>query len=146
VKRIWRRYGEGPLHLLATLASIAIAGAAVYGWSQRHRDLEPVLEWFVAAILLHDLVLLPIYTLADRVTVGFLPTRAAVYFRVPALISGLVLAAVFPTVLGYGGHSTYNLTGIREHGYFVRWLALTGALFALSGLAYAVRGRGGDDR
>ena len=29
------RYGAGPLHLLALLASFAIAGAAVLGWFQR---------------------------------------------------------------------------------------------------------------
>jgi hypothetical protein len=141
MSRLWRRYGAGPSHLLATVASLAIAAAAVIGWTQRPKDLMSVLIWFGAAILLHDLVFLPLYSLADRVTIGFLPTRAAVYVRVPALISGLLLAAVFPTVLGYGHHSTYNLTGIHEHGYFERWLLVTGGLFALSGLAYAVRGR-----
>jgi hypothetical protein len=143
---IWKRYGAGPGHLLASVASLAIAAAAVIGWTQRPKDLMSVLIWFVAAILLHDLVLVPIYTLADRITIGFLPVRAAVYVRVPAIISALLLAAVFPTVLGYGGKSTLNLTGIAEHGYFERWLIVTGALYALSGLAYAVRGRRVADR
>jgi hypothetical protein len=60
---------------------------------------------------------------------------------VPALISLLLLAVVFPTVLGYGARSEHNLSGIVEHGYLVRWLLVTGGLFALSGLAYALRGR-----
>jgi hypothetical protein len=141
MRAIWRRYGAGPGHLLATVASFAIATAAVIGWTQRPKDLMSVLVWFVAAILLHDMVLLPLYTLADRVTIGFLPVRAAVYVRVPVIISALLLAAVFPTVLGYGGRSTFNLSGIAEHGYFIRWLIVTGVLFALSGLAYALRGR-----
>jgi hypothetical protein len=139
MKRIWQHYGGGPGHLLASIASLAIAAAAVIGWTQRPKDLMSVLIWFVAAFLLHDLVLLPIYTVADRFTLGFLPIRATVYVRVPALISALVLAVVFPTVLGYGGRSAYNLTGIHEHGYFERWLVLTGVLFALSGLAFALR-------
>jgi hypothetical protein len=67
--------------------------------------------------------------------------RAAVYVRVPTLISAFVLAAVFPTVLGYGARSAHNLSGIAEHGYLERWLILTGILFALSGLAYALGGR-----
>ncbi len=135
------RYGAGPAHLLATSASLAIAGAAVIGWTQRPRDLDNVLIWFGAAIILHDVVLLPIYSLIDRHTLGRLPVRAAVYVRVPALVSALVLAAVFPTALGFGAHQEHNASGIVEHGYLVRWLLLTGALFALSGLAYAAGDR-----
>ncbi len=139
MKRIWRRYGAGPGHLLATVASFAIAAAAIVGWTQHPKDLHWVIEWFIAAILLHDLVLLPLYSLADRVTIGFLPRRAAVYVRVPTIISLLLLATVFPTVLGYGEHTEHNVSGIVEHGYLLRWLVLTGVLFALSGLAFALR-------
>lgn len=141
MKRVGARYGAGPAHLLATVASLAIAGAAVLGWTQRPRDLTNVLIWFAAAIVLHDLVLLPIYSLLDRLTVGRLPIRAATYVRVPLLVSGLVLAAVFPTVLGFGAHQEHNASGIVEHGYLARWLLLTGVLFAFSGLAYALGGR-----
>ncbi len=146
MRRIFQRYGAGPGHLLASIASLAIAAAAVIGWTQRPKDLESVLIWFIAAIVLHDLVLLPIYSLADRLTIGFLPVRAAVYVRVPALISLLLLATVFPTVLGYGARTEHNVSAIVEHGYLERWLILTGVLFALSGLAYALRGRLSNDR
>jgi hypothetical protein len=47
---------------------------------------------------------------------------------------------VFPTVLGFGAHQEHNASGIVEHGYLARWLLLTGVLFALSGLAYTLRG------
>jgi hypothetical protein len=145
MKRLRARYGGGPAHLLASLASLVIAGAAVIGWTQRPRDLTNVLIWFAAAIVLHDLVLLPLYSLLDRVTLGRLPLRAAAYVRVPALVSALVLAAVFPTVLGFGAHQELNASGIVEHGYLARYLLLAGALFALSGLAFAVGvGRGRD--
>ncbi len=140
MSRLWSRYGAGPAHLLATLASLAIAGAAVIGWTQRPRDLVSVLIWFVAAIVLHDLVLLPLYSLADRLTLGRLPQRVAAYVRVPALVSVLVLAAVFPTVLGFGAHQAQNASGIGEHGYLPRFLLLCGVLFAISGLAYAISG------
>jgi Na+/melibiose symporter-like transporter len=138
MSRLRARYGGGPAHLLATLASFAIAGAAIFGWTQRPRDLTNVLIWFVAAIVLHDLVLLPLYSLLDRITLGRLPLRVAAYARVPALVSALVLAAVFPTVLGFGAHQEHNASGIVEHGYLARYLLLTGGLFALSGLAFAV--------
>jgi hypothetical protein len=141
ITRLRARYGGGPAHLLATIASLAIAAAAVIGWTQRPRDLENVLIWFGAAIVLHDIVLLPIYSLLDRHTLGRLPAQVAAYVRVPALTSALVLAVVFPTVLGFGAHQEHNASGIVEHGYLARYLLLTGALFALSGLTYATRGR-----
>ncbi len=141
MRRLWARYGAGPTHLLASLASLAIAAAAVIGWTQRPRDLADVLIWFGAAIVLHDLVLLPLYSLANRVALGRLPLQAVAYVRVPLLISLLVLAAVFPTVFGYGARTEHSASGIVEHGYLARWLLLTGVLFALSGLAYAVHGR-----
>jgi hypothetical protein len=139
VKRLRERYGGGPAHLLATLASFAIAGAAVVGWTQRPRDLVNVLIWFIAAIVLHDLVLLPVYSLADRLTLGRLPAKIGVYVRVPALVCVLVLAVVFPTVFGFGAHQEHNASGIVEHGYLARWLLLCGVVFAISGLAYAIR-------
>jgi hypothetical protein len=140
MRRLRARYGAGPAHLLATLASIAIAGAAVVGWTQRPHDLLSVLIWFGAAIVLHDIVLLPIYSVADRLTFGRLPRRMAAYVRVPALVSAFVLVAVFPTVLGFGSVQEYHASGIVEHGYLARWLLLSGVLFAISGFAFAVRG------
>jgi hypothetical protein len=139
--RLRARYGGGPAHLLATIASLAIAGAAVLGWMQRTRDLENVLIWFGAAIVLHDVVLLPIYSLIDRQTLARLPVKLATHLRVPALTSALVLVVVFPTVLGFGARHEYGASGVVEHGYLARWLLLTGFLFALSGLAYAANGR-----
>ncbi|HTW12514.1 MAG TPA: hypothetical protein VME01_07215 [Solirubrobacteraceae bacterium] len=138
MSRLRSRYGAGPGHLLVLLASFAIAAAAVVGWFQRPVDLRGVLVWFAAAIVLHDLVLLPIYSLLDRVTVGRLPARSIAYVRVPAIISALVLLVLFPTVLGFGARRELAASGIPEHGYLLRWLILTGALFALSGLGYAL--------
>jgi hypothetical protein len=134
------RYGAGPGHLLVIVASFAIAGAAVVGWFQRPHDVSSVLIWFVAAVLLHDLVLLPAYSLLDRVTIGRLPARSVAYVRVPAIASGLVLLVLFPTILGFGAHSELRASGIPEHGYLARWLLLSGALFAISGAAYALSG------
>lgn len=136
-----RRYGASPGHLLVTLACFAIAGAAVVGWFQRAHDVEGVLIWFAGAIVLHDLVLLPIYSLLDHVTVGRLPARAAAYVRVPALITGLVLLVTFPTVLGFGARTARNASGITEHGYLARWLLLTGVVFLISAVAYVLSGR-----
>jgi hypothetical protein len=146
----WReRLGTGPVGLLALLAGFAIAGAAVVGWTQRPRDLASVLIWFTGAIVLHDLVLLPVYSLLDRLTVGRLARggrrrtpggdkSAAAYVRVPLALSALLFAVFFPVILGLGARSELIASGIPERGYLVRWLALSGALFALSAAAYVV--------
>ena len=138
---LWRSYGGGPGHLLVTLACFAIAAAAVVGWAQSPSDFVGVLEWFAAAIVLHDLVFLPLYSLAHHVSLGRITHRGMGYVRVPLLISVLVLATTFPTVLGFGARSAHNLSGLPQGGYLARWLILAGILFALSGLAFAVRGR-----
>jgi hypothetical protein len=138
MSRLRARYGAGPAHLLVLVASFAIAGAAVVGWFPRPRDLEGVLIWFAAAVALHDFVLLPLYSLLDRITVARLPVRSAAYVRVPAIISGLLMLVLFPTILGFGAHREQAASGIAEHGYLLRWLLLTAALFLASALAYAL--------
>ena len=140
-------HGSRPLHLIALVASFALTAAAFVGWFQRPRDVAGVLEWLVAAIILHDLVLMPLYTLVDRVTFGLLHRRLVLahprvvvnptpYVRVPAIISALLFAILFPVILGLGSRTELAASGIREHGYLLRWLLLTGGLFAISGAAY----------
>ncbi len=150
-RRMREHYGAGPLHLIALVASFAIAGAAVLGWFERPRDVTTVLIWFAAAIVLHDLLLLPLYSLLDRVTVGRVarglerdhaprPGRVnpTPYLRIPALLSLLLLAVFLPVILGQGTQSELNASGIAEQGYVARWLLACGVMFAISGAAYAV--------
>lgn len=74
----WMRrwYGADPLHLLALLAAFALAGYAV----------RPVVAagqwrgfavWFAVAIVGHDLLLFPLYSLADLSLRRLLPPRAS---------------------------------------------------------------------
>jgi len=144
-------YGAGPLHLLSALASFAVAGYAAL----KIRDLGApgnVALWFVGAIIAHDLVLLPLYSLVERVAARVTratarPARGGApppgvlalnHIRVPAMIAALLFVLFFPSILGrnegYAGAS-----GLGTDVYLGRWLALTGALFVLSGLLYAVR-------
>jgi hypothetical protein len=67
-RRLRQVYGAGPLHLLALIASLLIAGAAVAGWFHNQGSItERILIWFIGAIVGHDLVLLPLYSVLDRV-------------------------------------------------------------------------------
>lgn len=56
-------YGASPAHLLVLLASFAVCGYAAARLLQR--DWFDVAKWVVGAALLHDLVLVPLYAVAD---------------------------------------------------------------------------------
>ena len=147
-----RLYGAGPLHLLSALASFAVAGYAAL----RIRDLGAagnVAVWFFGAIVMHDLLLLPLYSLVERVAARLAgassrPARAGSppppgvlvlnHVRVPAMISGLLFLLFFPSILGRN-EGYVGASGLESDVYLGRWLALTGALFLLSGVLYAVR-------
>lgn len=152
LRRFRRLYGAGPVNLLALLASFAIAGAAVLGWSQRSRDLVSVLEWFGAAIVLHDLFMLPLYSWLDRIVLGRLHERIhhrpgearlrlvspTPFLRIPAMLSALLLLVFFPVIFGFGAQAERNASAIAERGYLARWLLATGVFFGLSGVTYVV--------
>ncbi|MDQ6804997.1 MAG: hypothetical protein M3065_08495, partial [Actinomycetota bacterium] len=116
-------YGAGPLNLLVLLLSFVVAGLAVMGWLQRPKDVVTIIEWFAAAVLLHDLVAVPLYTLLDRIVFGWLRRPAddasargrgrtvlgainsTPYLRVPAMLSGLLLLVFFPVIFGLGSQA-----------------------------------------
>jgi hypothetical protein len=94
--------------------------------------------WLVAAVVVHDALLWPLYSGADaagrRVLGG-----AINYVRVPLGLS-LLLALVFAgTVTGKGGNAYRNASGRTYDGYVTRWLVVTAALFAISAAVYGVR-------
>jgi hypothetical protein len=149
-----RRYGASPLHLAGLLACLLVAGyAAVRLLGERP---AAVLLWFVGAAVLHDLVLGPLYLLLDRAgrRRGAFPPWWN-HVRVPAAVSLLLLLVWFPEITRRSRQYT-RLTTLDASGYLGRWLAVTGALFALSALAFAAgrlrarrrasaAGRSGDD-
>ena len=139
-----RWYGAGPLHLLALLASLALTGYAV----QRLVTEQPlkVAVWFIGAAVAHDLILLPLYSIADLSARSVLSRRPepvpAVpwinHLRVPAFLSGLLLLVWFPLILRLSAPYE-GATGLSIDVYLGRWLAITGVLFAASAVALAVR-------
>jgi len=68
-------YGSHPLHLLTILAGFAVVGyvLAVFKpvtlWNPQVWW-QSIAVWFTAAIIAHDLVLFPVYALADRLLLG----------------------------------------------------------------------------
>jgi hypothetical protein len=138
----WRRlYGASPLHLAAHAAAFAAAGYALLRILERG-PVENFLIWFLGAALLHDLVLLPLYSLLDvgaRLGLGRRRLPAINHLRVPALISGLLLLVYFPLILVEADRNYVRASGHHVHDYARNWLLITAALFAGSALIYLGR-------
>ncbi len=133
-------YGTTPLHLLAVVASFAVAFYAALkiadspsGWR--------IAAWFAGAALVHDLVLWPLYTVLDRIAGGRRPGPAVNYVRVPALLSGLLGLTWIGLILRLAPDTYRAATGLEPEPYLERWLAVTAVLFLASGVLYAVRAR-----
>ena len=153
IKKFTAFYGAHPLHLLGTVAAWAVAGYAVITlgphalWNSRVWW-QSIGVWFLAAIVAHDLILFPLYALADRslakgVAALRCPPASAVspvnYVRIPTLASGLSLLLFFPGIIRQGQGSYLAATGQTQGPFLARWLLLVAAVYAVSALAYAVR-------
>ena len=102
------------------------------------RSAARIALWLVAAVVAHDLVVLPLYSSADRVAQAAL--RGAVnYVRVPAALSLLMLVVFWATIAGTGEGAYHATSGETFDGYATRWLLATAALFAGSGVLYLLR-------
>lgn len=142
MRRQLRWYGASPLHLLAMLACFGLAGYA----AARLVPSAPlgIAVWFLGAVIGHDLVLMPLYTLADRSAMMAIRHREPPlpagpwinYLRVPAALSGLLLLVWFPLILRLSAPYPASTT-LSADPYVWHWLAVTGALFLLSAVAFA---------
>ena len=141
----WRRlYGAGALHLLVLLGCFSVVGYATVQ-IKTDPNLPRILIWFAAAVIIHDLLAYPLYSLLDHVAHRVLRRLNAPrvsplnYLRIPALASGLLFAVYFPGIVRQGGPALRAASGQSQHPYLGRWLLLTAAAFAISGLAYVTR-------
>jgi hypothetical protein len=156
--RIRHWYGANPLHLLALLAAFALAGYAVRAVIAAGQ-FRGFAIWFAVAIIGHDLLLFPLYSLADLSVQRLLPWRGRGnqahqgpsgqvpgpplinYVRIPVAFSLLIFMAFFPLILGLSEPEYHRASGLTTQPYLWRWLAVTGVLFAGSGVSYALRWR-----
>ncbi|MEO3758605.1 hypothetical protein ABGB19_10030 [Mycobacterium sp. B14F4] len=148
VARFRAAYGSHPLHLLTLVAGFALFGYVLATatpaalWNQR-TWWQSILVWFAVAIIAHDLVLFPLYALADRILLASrrFRTRVAVvnYVRVPTLASGLTLLVFLPGIIEQGAPTVFAATGQTQEPFLGRWLLLTAAMFGASAVVYAVR-------
>lgn len=148
--RFRRIYGSHPLHLLTLIAGFALFGYVLVTvkpvalWNP-NVWWQSIAVWFAAAIIAHDLVLFPIYALADRILLTArldrLPLKAPVlnYIRIPTLAAALTFIVFLPGIIEQGAPTYLAATGQTQDPFLGRWLLLTAAMFAVSAGAYAVR-------
>ena len=131
-----------PVALAAHVAALGLAGWALVqllGLGGR----EHIVAWLLGAVIVHDALLWPAYTAADRAARRGRPVRWANYIRVPVGISALLALVFFPVMLGKGEAAYTRASGRAWDGYALRWLAVSAALFALAGAVYLIRSRAG---
>jgi hypothetical protein len=143
-----RSYGASPLHLLSGLAVLALSAYAILELFHRAKPLE-ITEWLLAAIVIHDLVLLPLYsllgTLAYRgLAAGRPGDRAARlaalnHLRIAVFLVVLPLFIWAPLIFGLGERRYHLDTGLTTTAYLGRWLFYSGVVCLGSALLYAVR-------
>jgi Na+/melibiose symporter-like transporter len=139
------RYGASPAHLAGHLACFAVAAYALWavlpgGGTARAVNLA---LWLVAGAVLHDVVGLPLYTLADRAgqRLTFGHRRLLNHLRIPAAISLVALLVYFPLILAIAPGNYRRSTGQALPSYGWTWLGLTAGLFVASALLWLVRSR-----
>ena len=144
----WLRhhYGAGPIHLISLVACLAFSGylvTQVFTAPEAGR----ILLWFAGAASAHDLVLWPLYAVADRGAVAAgrrhperLPKVPWInHLRVPAVLSAVALAVSFPLVFGQSERAYHAASGLTEDPYLGRWLLFVAMTFGVSALLYAWR-------
>ena len=146
--RFRRIYGSHPLHLLTLIAGFALFGYVLATvkpatlWNP-HVWWQSIAVWFAAAIIAHDLVLYPIYTLVDRLLTATRRPVANVaalnYIRVPALGAALTFVVFLPGIIEQGAPTYVAATGQTQEPFLGRWLLLTAAMFGISAVAFAIR-------
>ncbi len=139
-----RRYGAHPAHLAGHLLLFALAFWAISTMLDMRAAGNWVL-WLVAAAVLHDLLLLPLYAIPDRVAARLLTGRRAPrvpvinHLRVPVAVSGVLLLVSFPLVLERAPGNIARVAGFAPSGYLAAWLGITAGAFLLSAAVYAMR-------
>ena len=149
-------YGSRPLHLLTMLSGFALLGYILVTFKpatlwDSGTWWQSIGVWLVAVVIAHDLLLFPLYALADRMLSARVARRTAPgqashpkvnarnHIRVPALGAGLTLLIFLPGIIQQGAPTYRAATGQTQEPFLGRWLLLTAAMFAVSAICYATR-------
>jgi hypothetical protein len=153
--RFRKFYGSHPLHLLTMTAGFALLGYVTVTFKPAtlwdpEAWWQSIAVWLAAAIIVHDLVLFPLYAVADRLLGiatkgrrrrprGQPRVSPRNYLRIPALGSCLSLLMFFPGILRQESANYLAATGQTQQPFLGRWLLLTAAMFIASALFYTIK-------
>jgi hypothetical protein len=129
-----RLYGDRLFHLIVVVAAFALGGYAISVLGVRNLFIPEVWwqsigVWFAVAVIGHDLILFPLYALADRLLTIMsrnrpargkrsIPPSARVHvlnhLRVPTLAAGLLLVMFLPGIIQQGAPIYRAATGLTQ--------------------------------
>lgn len=147
LERFRYEYGATPLHLIASVTSLAVALFAILRIFQIPTT-GGILLWMVAAILAHDAISFPLYTLFNRIAeeavdASVRPRRVALltlnHIRIPLFFSLILLIPSFPLVFQLDEARYSITTGYDLDRYLGNWLLICAVIFLISGLHYAFK-------
>ena len=145
-----RLYGEHVLHLIVLLGALALAAytISVLGFDQLFNPKvwwQSIAVWFAVAVIGHDLILFPLYALAERLLPkGHRdpkprdPQRVPLtnYIRMPSLATALTFALFFPGIIQQGAFTYTAATGLTQEPFLQRWLLLVAGFYFTSAVCY----------
>jgi hypothetical protein len=154
-----RLYGDRIFHLLILSAALALGAytVAVLGVDNLFNPTvwwQSIGVWFALAVIGHDLILFPLYALADRLlpTSRRPPTHRSGaaeklsrripltnYVRIPTMAAALLLLMFYPGIIKQGAPTYHAATGLTQDPFLTRWLLITAALYLTSALWYSMK-------
>lgn len=129
------------VRVLGHLAAIGVAAFAISRILEVSSDTLNVFTWLVAGAVLHDAVLLPLYSAADLGARRVIRDRRVInHLRFPAIVSLILLLVYSPTILDRNPGRFELVSGRPQPTHPLEaWLWITVALFAASAVVLAVR-------
>ena len=148
-----RLYGAGPLHLAVLVLTLGVAAYAVVTLlAGEQASWLRIGVWFLAAVVVNDLVLNPVAAVIDGVLRGglrWLPARPAApttvnHIRLPLLAAALTFLIFFPGIVRQGEPVVFGQSGLDQSPFLLRWVLLVVGMIVASAVAFAVRARRAD--
>ena len=151
--RFRRLYGEHVLHLIVLLGALALAAYAIYvlGIDQLFNPRvwwQSIAVWFAVAVIGHDLILFPLYSLVERLLPKerrrARPTEERRvplinYLRIPTMAAALTFVLFLPGIIEQGAFTYTAATGLTQEPFLGRWLLLVAGFYLTSAVCYVVR-------
>ncbi len=142
--RLRRAYGARLAHLAGMLAVLGIAAYAIAQVAGRP-DFRQMAIWFLGAVILHDIVFLPAYSVANRAATAAGPLRRGTgralavinHLRAPIALAGLLFLLFYPSILqkaepGFLSNADYGTDPFPDRWLWTSMVLVVGSLALLA--------------